>query len=93
MNYNRFIVEVTSVAPTRVNAITKNKYTSVGAAAAWRRSFVRRIQSKRLFLPRRQAKQLDLKTEFFQLNSKAEIDLMPGDHSAGLILKALVCVI
>lgn len=41
---------------------------------------------ERQFFPRRQTMPLDLKAGFFQLNSRAEIDLMPRDHSADLIL-------
>jgi len=43
---------------------------------------------KRLFFPRRQAKQLDLEAQLFLSNSRAEIDLMPRVHSACQVWKS-----
>ena len=39
-------------------------------------------ECKRLFFPRRQAKQLDLEAQLFLSNSRAEIDPMPRVRSA-----------
>jgi hypothetical protein len=43
---------------------------------------------KRLFFPRRQAKQLDLEAQLFLSNSRAEIDPMPRVRSAYQVLES-----